>query len=1258
MKVYYPKDTPLSGDEAILFEELKKWRIGLSKQLNLKAFKVAWDTDLIAIAKIKPSGREKLLSINNFKHDKPYITKYAEVILEIINSKEINLKTNGRQTHTSQNPHAAKQQAAIRNASPKEAINILYHLEYFKKIVEYGFFKEWQTITPDTACNISLPDLRSFLRVKENEDGKELCDDQGNFKRFYHGKILKGKNRNAKYNPDYKEFIGFIKSEHSNMLNDYGYIKQGDSFLKDISKIYSDLKKVGKNEKTINMLEYYLNVKELDLYPLLYKKTEGGKNNYVAPVIIAVDLDYSDYCNNQKVKVKFSGLPTVSPYNLYVNDEIERASNYLMLCEEDKWSNTLNAQIFSNKDAVMEDVTIKSAERWNNLMDFLMDCAKKPFLLKEGITKQNYSFITDKEDQITILRDSYDSFIRHIKAEGGDSRIDYGLLGQYIKKPDGELYVKELKDETNYKKLKESLLNEKELSFTGQIKFNGKPDSMYTLNLEQKIFLHCLKKQEDDIVALNGPPGTGKTTILQSLIATKIVDATLKGIDIPVFFGASFTNQAKNNMIGGFKIEALETGDMTEEIGNIAKRWLPKINDKTIDYGCVTKGNEKSEREGFLDLQDMENVTLHEEWLNEAEKFYMKNFSEINHINFTEELKIFGNFTNFEFNVKQPVKLPNAVKLLKSAVKKIYDSYLLPLEAKKQSVLNLKTIRAKASTINQEIKGIRDSLNLCEGKIRRCGETEKQKDEFTKLWSEYIGKYPVIKRMLPFLQNELELQRMYRDSINNHPDVKEIIKNEPARYKIKSIQKNISKIINDKTVEEAKSGFQAESESLKSKIKQKQSELNYLNERIDGGMRTIERSNGKLDALLNEDISEKELINAYDYLGAIIDNYIKYRLFHLSMRANEGEFILEVRKLLKDDNGYLKKDNKFKKSYDGITKKYKLFSLITPCFVTTMHSIYKTLTYYPGGESNTERPLSGFIDYLLIDEAGQCSPEIGALSFLLAKRAIIVGDTYQIPPVYNVIGHMDYSLYRYTVKSEADITNPDFESLSFNCHENGGSVMKIAQNNSNFWEFPDLERGLYVIEHRRCPKEIIEFSNELMYKGKLKCPDNWGFENMVKDKIFEKQEPWNFINVNGECKLINKSRVNEAEIKAIKEWINNKLESLKPVGKTVAIITPFKAQANAIQDMIRNIIGNSETIIIGTVHALQGAEQKIILFSMTYDKKSAGEPLFIDRNKNIINVAVSRTKQSFYVFGEEELFLKAKEGTATRLLGKYLGIVQ
>ncbi len=77
--------------------------------------------------------------------------------------------------------------------------------------------------------------------------------------------------------------------------------------------------------------------------------------------------------------------------------------------------------------------------------------------------------------------------------------------------------------------------------------------------------------------------------------------------------------------------------------------------------------------------------------------------------------------------------------------------------------------------------------------------------------------------------------------------------------------------------------------------------------------------------------------------------------------------------------------------------------MLTPCAVATFHQLAGLLTVW-------QRPLSpiyNLIDLLIVEEAGQVSPEIAGPSFSLAKRAIVVGDALQIEPAWSVTPAID-----------------------------------------------------------------------------------------------------------------------------------------------------------------------------------------------------------------------------------------------------------
>lgn len=60
---------------------------------------------------------------------------------------------------------------------------------------------------------------------------------------------------------------------------------------------------------------------------------------------------------------------------------------------------------------------------------------------------------------------------------------------------------------------------------------------------------HYLTQQPGDILAVNGPPGTGKTTLVLSIIATEWARAALNKTEPPMVIATSTNNQAVTNII-------------------------------------------------------------------------------------------------------------------------------------------------------------------------------------------------------------------------------------------------------------------------------------------------------------------------------------------------------------------------------------------------------------------------------------------------------------------------------------------------------------------------------------------------------------------------------------------------------------------------------------------------------------------------------------------------------------------------------------
>ncbi|RYY07154.1 MAG: hypothetical protein EOP43_04100, partial [Sphingobacteriaceae bacterium] len=143
-----------------------------------------------------------------------------------------------------------------------------------------------------------------------------------------------------------------------------------------------------------------------------------------------------------------------------------------------------------------------------------------------------------------------------------------------------QLY-KKLSKHTNYPKLLKTIIEEKSPAIQNQ--YNnaevfaesashfGQMNSGFGLSFSQrKAISHFSKLQSGEVLAVNGPPGTGKTTLIQSVIADNFIKAAMKGGDPFVTVASSTNNQAITNIIDSFS-----KGKSSSLLEN---RWLERVN--------------------------------------------------------------------------------------------------------------------------------------------------------------------------------------------------------------------------------------------------------------------------------------------------------------------------------------------------------------------------------------------------------------------------------------------------------------------------------------------------------------------------------------------------------------------------------------------------------------------------------------------------------------------------------------------------------
>ena len=262
-----------------------------------------------------------------------------------------------------------------------------------------------------------------------------------------------------------------------------------------------------------------------------------------------------------------------------------------------------------------------------------------------------------------------------------------------------------------------------------------------------------------------------------------------------------------------------------------------------------------------------------------------------------------------------------------------------------------------------------------------------------------------------------------------------------------------------------------------------------------------------------------------------------------------------------------------------------------------------------------------------MDEAGQVTPENGGAVFALADRSVVIGDTAQLEPVWNVPKHTDDgNLLRFGVAKNVEAI-PSAHCLGISA--SSGSLMQRALTTSAVEE--NGAAGVFLSEHRRSVPELVRFINTLSYNQKL--------QPMRAEPAERILPTFGYAHIRGRSAQSGRSRLNRLEAEAIVGWIRDHQRQLEswyklPLAEILAVITPFTSQTLYLKSML---LDRYPSMVIGTVGSLQGAERPVVIFSSVYDHSQPFNYAF-DRTPNLLNVAVSRAKDSFLVFGNMESF--------------------
>lgn len=287
------------------------------------------------------------------------------------------------------------------------------------------------------------------------------------------------------------------------------------------------------------------------------------------------------------------------------------------------------------------------------------------------------------------------------------------------------------------------------------------------------------------------------------------------------------------------------------------------------------------------------------------------------------------------------------------------------------------------------------------------------------------------------------------------------------------------------------------------------------------------------------------------------------------------------------------------------------------------------------------------IGWLLVDEAGQAVPQAAVGAIMRAKRSIVVGDPLQILPVVSLPEKLNAEICKFF-----DIDQIEWSAPS-------ASTQTLADQASRFkstfvTDIGDREVGLPLLVHRRCQNPMFDVSNSIAYAGQMVHAVGPKRPGPIGSALGRSR--WIDINGNAETKWCPDE--GDAVVRMLRE-----LATAGVINPDVFVITPFKIVEQEMRrrldkeaDLLRAFGAKSDEWSrdrVGTIHTFQGREADTVILLLGAPKASQHRARqWAASPPNIINVAVSRAKQNLYVVGSAAAWAGA--GTSLQVLQRQL----
>ena len=265
--------------------------------------------------------------------------------------------------------------------------------------------------------------------------------------------------------------------------------------------------------------------------------------------------------------------------------------------------------------------------------------------------------------------------------------------------------------------------------------------------------------------------------------------------------------------------------------------------------------------------------------------------------------------------------------------------------------------------------------------------------------------------------------------------------------------------------------------------------------------------------------------------------------------------------------------------------------------------------------SASHLPLApNLFELLIVDEASQCDIASALPLLYRSKRAVVIGDSFQLRHISKLEPYRDQKLM-------ADHGLADQPHFSYGAN----SLFDLSTSVAD--ELTQLR------DHYRSHFDIVRFSNKEWYRDTLRICTNY---RRLELPDGERGVRWT--DVSGtttrpkEGSAFIRSEVNEV-VSCVSQLLNG-----PGFRGSVGVVTPFRAQANEIyrnvaQMVSQDTLGKAQ-FIVDTAHKFQGDERDVVFFAPCIASDLApGLRRWLTNTGNLFNVAITRARSLLHVVG-------------------------